>query len=213
MELADAAGTGADADDPASANRCGGAPHQMTIIVGMPLRSGPGAAYRRLDLSPQRRGGCLYYNICTARNNNGSCPGNGGTLAGNTSAIASRWLSALTPTRPRKRYRAGGCTDGAAGAGIWLVTRKTALRWQAMPGRYGMVTLMANHAAPTEAGSRRSRSAIWDETGALLVAAPDDAPLVLSSPTGPAICWHGRQRLSRSLTATRRKACDVTRNR
>lgn len=167
---------------------------QMTIIVGTPLRSGPALHIAALIFPPN--GALTTY---TKQHLHGAeqqyfAPGDGGSLlelhhhniALAICADTSELDHASAAARAGAHIYAAGVLVSEAG----YAKDSAALADYAR--RYGMLTLMANHAAPTGGWIPAGRSAIWDNTGALLVAAPDDASsLIIADKTSDG--WHGRR--------------------
>lgn len=193
-ELADAAELALTLGDPRLQPLAAAAQsHQMTIIVGAPLRSGQALHIAALIFHPNGAVAAYTKQHLHGAEQQRFLPGNGGTLL-----EIHRQRIALTICADTSQ--AGHASAAAlAGAQIYaagvLVSEagyaKDSATLAGYARRYGMVTLMANHAAPTGGWIPAGRSAIWDETGALLVAAPDDAPgLVIADKTRDG--WHGR---------------------
>lgn len=120
-------------------------------------------------------------------------PGNGGTLL---EIHRQRIALAICADTSQPGHASAAALAGAQiyAAGVLISEAGYAKDSAALAGyarHYGMVTLMANHAAPTGGWIPAGRSAIWDDTGALLVAAPDDAPgLIIADKARDG--WHGR---------------------
>lgn len=166
---------------------------QMTIIVGAPLRSGQALHIAALIFHPN--GTVAVY---TKQHLHGAerqlfQPGNGGRLLECHRHNIALAICADTsePVHASAAARAGAHIYAA---GVLISETGYAKDSAALAGyarRYGMLTLMANHAAPTGGWIPAGRSAIWDNTGEPLVAAPDNAAgLVLATKTPDG--WHGR---------------------
>ncbi|MGK2697572.1 carbon-nitrogen hydrolase family protein [Serratia surfactantfaciens] len=152
---------------------------QMTIIVGAPLRSGALATYTKQHLHGAEQ---QYFS-----------PGVGGSLL---AMHQQRIALAICADTSQPAHASAAAQAGAHiyAAGVLISEAGYAKDCAALADyarRYGMLTLMANHAAPTGGWIPASRSAIWDETGERLIAAPGDAPgLVIASRSADG--WHGR---------------------
>jgi len=169
-ELADAAELALTLGDPRLQPLAAAAQsHQMTIIVGAPLCSGQALHIAALIFHPNGAVAAYTKQHLHGAEQQRFLPGNGGTLL----------------EIHRQRIALAICADTSQAG------HASAAALAGYARRYGMVTLMANHAAPTGGWIPAGRSAIWDETGALLVAAPDDAPgLIIADKTRDG--WHGR---------------------
>ncbi|HGM5857814.1 MULTISPECIES: carbon-nitrogen hydrolase family protein [Serratia] len=166
---------------------------QMTIIVGAPLRSGTALHIAALIFRPN--GALSSY---TKQHLHGAeqqyfSPGEGGSLLELHHHNIALAICADT-SEPGHASAAALAGAHIYAAGVLVSEAGYAKDSAALAGyarRYGMVTLMANHAAPTGGWIPAGRSAIWDNTGELLVAAPDDTPgLIIADKTSDG--WHGR---------------------
>ncbi|MGP3131648.1 carbon-nitrogen hydrolase family protein [Serratia marcescens] len=166
---------------------------QMTIIVGAPLHSGQALHIAALIFHPN--GTVAVY---TKQHLHGAeqqffSPGEGGTLLEIQQQHIALAICADTsePGHASAAARAGAQIYAAGVLVSEAGYAKDSAALADYARRYGMVTLMANHAAPTGGWIPAGRSAIWNEAGALLVAAPDDAPgLIIAGKTSDG--WHGR---------------------
>ena len=193
-ELAEAPALALTLDDPrlqplSAAARA----RQMTIIVGAPLRSGPALHIAALIFHPS--GALATY---TKQHLHGAeqqyfSPGVGGSLL---AMHQQRIALAICADTSQPAHASAAAQAGAHiyAAGVLISEAGYAKDSAVLAGyarRYGMLTLMANHAAPTGGWIPAGRSAIWDETGERLIAAPGDAPgLVIASRSADG--WHGR---------------------
>ncbi|HIH8968460.1 carbon-nitrogen hydrolase family protein [Serratia marcescens] len=167
---------------------------QMTIIVGAPLRSGPALHIAALIFHPN--GALTTY---TKQHLHGAeqqyfAPGDGGSLLELHHHNIALAICADTsePDHASAAARAGAHIYAAGVLVSEAGYAKDSAALADYARRYGMLTLMANHAAPTGGWIPAGRSAIWDNTGALLVAAPDDASsLIIADKTSDG--WHGRR--------------------
>ncbi|HEJ9146198.1 TPA: carbon-nitrogen hydrolase family protein [Serratia marcescens] len=193
-ELADAAELALTLGDPRLQPLAAAAQsHQMTIIVGAPLCSGQSLHIAALIFHPN--GALTPY---TKQHLHGEerqrfLPGDGGTLL---EIQQQRIALAICADTSEPGHASAAARAGAQiyAAGV-LVSEagyaKDSAALASYARRYRMVTLMANHAAPTGGWIPAGRSAIWNEAGELLVAAPDDAPgLIIAGKTSDG--WHGR---------------------
>ncbi|HAT4983765.1 TPA: carbon-nitrogen hydrolase family protein [Serratia marcescens] len=166
---------------------------QMTIIVGAPLRSGSALHIAALIFHPN--GALTTY---TKQHLHGAeqqyfSPGNGGSLLEFHHHNVALAICADTsqPDHASAAARAGAHIYAAGVLVSEAGYAKDSAALADYARRYGMLTLMANHAAPTGGWIPAGRSAIWNHTGELLVAAPDDAPgLIIADKTSDG--WHGR---------------------
>ncbi|MBN5213961.1 carbon-nitrogen hydrolase family protein [Serratia ureilytica] len=166
---------------------------QMTIIVGAPLHSGQALHIAALIFHPNGTVAAYTKQHLHGAEQQFFSPGEGGPLLELHRQHIALAICADTsePGHASAAARAGAQIYAAGVLVSETGYAKDSAALADYARRYGMVTLMANHAAPTGGWIPAGRSAIWDNTGALLVAAPDDAPgLVIAGKTSDG--WHGR---------------------
>lgn len=142
---------------------------QMTIIVGAPLRSGPALHIAALIFHPN--GALATY---TKQHLHGAeqqyfAPGEGSSLLELHHHNIALAICADTsePGHASAAARAGAHIYAAGVLVSEAGYAKDSIALADYARRYGMVTLMANHAAPTGGWIPAGRSAIWDNKGEL----------------------------------------------